>query len=70
MVYISVLYLPVYLFPVFNVFAPNIAIAHCINNGLIFMLRVSKQPYKSVQHDRIFESGASASLVAKKEIKY
>ena len=52
-----------------NVFSIPTAVAHYINNGQILMFKVSKRQYWSAWHDRIFESRAAASKLAKKEQK-
>ena len=44
---------------------PNIFCHKMITSGPILMFEVSIEPYWSAQHDRIFESGATAFLVAK-----
>ena len=36
-----------------------------INSGQILVFEVSIEPYLSAQHNRIFESGATAFMVAK-----
>lgn len=50
---------------VFSVCLYPTSVAHGINYEWILTFKVSKQPYRSSQHDRIFESSANASLLAK-----
>ena len=44
---------------------PNICCHKMITRGPILTFLVSMEPYWSAQHDRIFENGATAFLVAK-----
>ena len=48
----------------FSVFCST-KVVHCIDNGQFFIFKVSKRLYWTVWHDRIFESGAIGSIVAK-----
>ena len=48
---------------------PNIFCHKIINSGLILMFQVSIELYWSAEHDRIFESGTTAILVAKNGTK-